>query len=154
MESFKEALRSSYLNVTEFGDRESEETTVEDLYELIGMIDPEDYELVADILLDVLDEDDPDFYPDDLEESEDGDDDSDEDDLDEARFTGKKKGVRKFDRRKTALKRDKRRNKAAKRKSRIKYKKTKHKNKAGKKRYRATYNKAVKSGQHKKKIHR
>ena len=124
---------------------DSEDVDAEDLHDLIDYLDPEDYGDIADLILDFLDEN----YEDD--EMSDGPEEV-EGDIEEAvsrKFTGKKKGVRKFKKTGAQLRKDKVKNKKSARKNRVKNRQYAKKNKSKKKAYNKSYSKAVSSGQHK-----
>lgn len=125
----------------------SQEVDVTDLYSLIDYLDPADYDIVADLILDFLDEE----YEDEIHET----DDEDEDELDEgARFTGKKKGKRRFDTTKSKMRQNRKKNKTANRKNRVKNRTKLKKTKNKRKKYAKSRNDAIKRGQHVAKQHR
>lgn len=133
----------------------SQDVTLEELHDLIDYIDEIDYDTIADLLLDFIDthyeeeiEDEGDEYEDDVEF---------EGELDEkiaTRFTGKKKGIRKFTKSKAKMRRERVKRKSILRKKRVKNRIARKKNKIKIKKYQASRNKAIKAGQHQAKIHR
>ena len=117
------------------------EVTAEDLYGLIDYLDPADYDIIADMILDFLDDE----YEDEDEDEE----------LDEGvRFTGKKKGRRRFDTTKSKMRQNRRKNKVTNRKNRVKNRTKLRKTKLKRKKYAKSRNDAIKRGQHVAKTHR
>lgn len=154
MKSFKEILRPQI-------NEEEENVTIEDLKDLLEDLDPEDYAEVAELIVDLIEgeydfEDDLDGvefnefdYDDDDYDYDD--DDYDDEDLDEAvsaRFRNKKKGLRKFSKTASQLKKEKIKNKIKNRKNRIKNKLYRKKNKMKIKKYQKSRNSAIKRGLH------
>ena len=108
-----------------------DDITAVELHDLVDYLDPADYEDVTDMILDFLDQN----YEDEIELDEDDED----EDLDEAvsrKFKGKARGVRKFTKSKSQLRKDK----------------------VGNKKKKASYakgrNTAIKKGQHTAKVRR
>jgi len=135
-------------DIEDIEDINSEDVDSEDLHDLIDYLDPADYGDIADLILDFLDanyeddemSDDPEEVNGEIEEGV------------SRKFTGKKKGVRKFKKTGAQLRKDKVKNKKSNRKNRVKNRQYNKKNKAKKKAYNKSYSKAVKSGQHKAKL--
>ena len=156
MESFKKFL----IEDIEDGDLESEVSNVsyDDIIDLLDCVSEEDYVIIADAILDVLDEIDPIADEEYLAMCSDNDfeiyEDEDMDESGSGRFTNVHKGKRRFSKRKVQLKRDRISRKAELRKKRLKYRVTKRKGLAKKKLYRKTYRNKVKSGKHTQKFHR
>ena len=168
LEKIDEMANAEDVPFSELED-EAQDTTIEELHNLIDYLDEMDYDNIADIILDYLDihyEPEADLTDDEFYEGEelaedemedDSEEDEDGEELDEkmaTKFTGKKKGKRKFKLTKAKLRQGKKKNKAALRKGRVKGRIARKKNKIKIKKYQASRNKAIKKGQHTSKIHR
>lgn len=127
----------------------SYDVTVDELHDLIDYIDEIDYDAIADLILDYIDMN--------YEAEPEIEDDEDDEEIEEGmatKFTGKKKGVRKFAISKAKLRQNRKKNKAVLRKNRVKNRIKRKKNKIKIKKYQTSRNKAIKAGQHQAKIHR
>lgn len=150
MKSFKSVLKEGLVDAVPV-----DSISKEDLLDLIELLNPEDYEEVAELILDLSDaEDDGIKFDRDDENIDMGDREINnigESELEEGvtgRFKNKDKSIRRFNKSAAQLKKDKIRNKIKNRKKRVKNKLYRRKNKIKIKKYQKTRNDAIRRGLH------